>query len=65
MAHVKSAGVLSDTRRDRQCELFMKKGGNTRFRPFQSLTEKDFFVFKQPNIVCNAQEGSIKWFDLL
>lgn len=46
VAHVKGAGVLSDTYRDKQCELFIKKGGTTSFRPFQSLTEKDFFMPK-------------------
>ena len=30
VAHVTSAGVLSDTYRGKQCELFMKKGGITR-----------------------------------
>ncbi len=42
VAHVTSAGVLSDTRRGKQCELLAKKGGNANFRPFQSLTGKDF-----------------------
>lgn len=44
VAHVISAGVLSDTHEGKQRELFMKKGGNTRFRPFQSMTGKDFFI---------------------
>lgn len=30
VAHVTSAGVLSDTHRDKQRELFMNKGGITR-----------------------------------
>ncbi len=30
VAHVTSAGVLSDTHRGRQCELFTKKGGITK-----------------------------------
>ena len=32
-AHVTSAGVLSDTYRGKQCELFTKKGGITSFMP--------------------------------
>ena len=37
VAHVRSAGVLLDTRRGKQRELFAKKGGNTRLypRPFR------------------------------
>ena len=30
LAHVIEAGVLSDTHGDRQCELLMNKGGNTK-----------------------------------
>ena len=30
VAHVTSAGVLSDTHRGKQCELLMKKGGNAK-----------------------------------
>ena len=33
VAHVTSAGVLSDTYRGKQCELFTKKGGITSFMP--------------------------------
>ena len=33
VVHVTSTGVLSDTYRGKQCELFTKKGGITSFMP--------------------------------
>lgn len=45
VAHVTSAGVLSDTYGGRQCELFTKKGGITScFVLFGFLPERTFFV---------------------
>lgn len=56
-AHVTSAGVLSDTRRGRQCELFTKKGGNTIFRPFQSRLRRTFL--RVSNEQCQAGQETI------
>lgn len=52
VAHVTSAGVLSDTYRGKQCELFTKKGGITsNFVLFGFKPERTFILR------VNAEEG--------
>jgi len=47
VAHVISAGVLSDTYRGKQCELFTKKGGITSsFVLFGLWPERTFLLHK-------------------
>ena len=54
LAHVISAGVLSDTQRDRECEFPVKKGGTTNHSSFSVHSGKDFFIYQERPCHANA-----------